>query len=653
LSQIIDISIIIVNYNVKYFLEQCLGSVFAEKTDLNLEVIVVDNNSVDGSVQLVRSKFPQVNCIANTENVGFSKANNQAMKLAKGKYQLILNPDTVLEQNTLPSCFQYMEEHTEVGALGVRMIDGKGSFLPESKRGLPTPAVAFYKMALLNKIFPKSKTFGRYHAGYLPENETNEVDVLSGAFMFMRAEVLHKIGYFDEKYFMYGEDIDLSYRVTKAGYKNIYFPKSTIIHYKGESTKRKTVNYVRTFYNAMIIFAQTHYTGSNQKWMVNVLKLAIWARAGIALIQRFFEKIWTPLFDFVVLYSGFYFLAKYWEVYNRFVQQYYSSEYYFGHLPIYVVLLLVIVKLSGGYSFPYKLYRSQRGIILGALILIAIYGLLPKNMQFSRAIVLLGSLWSLIGISISRYLINYFKTGSWEFNPEKNQRIAIMAEEDEYQRVIQLFEKVGKEGKVIGNISPNSNKDGERLGSSDQLNDIIDIYRINELIFCAKDLPSQKIIKWMSELSNTDIKYKIVPAESEFIVGSHSKNAQGELFSIDIQMQISKEENRLKKRLLDFLSGVILLLLLPLGIVNPSKWGQKLANASLLIIGKRTLVSYVPQSDTKKLPQLKNGILGPAEKVSAQSDKATVNRVNFLYAKDYTPGIDLELFAKNFRKLLF
>ncbi|MDB4347621.1 glycosyltransferase family 2 protein [Bacteroidia bacterium] len=648
----IDISIIIVNYNVKYFLEQCLGSIYAKKTDLKLEVIVVDNNSVDGSVQLIKSKFPQVKCIANTENVGFSKANNQAMGIALGKYQLILNPDTVLEQNTLPLCFEYMEQNPTAGALGVRMIDGNGTFLPESKRGLPTPAVAFYKMALLNKLFPKSQTFGRYHAGYLAEDEINEVDVLSGAFMFIRTAVLDKIGFFDETYFMYGEDIDLSYRITKAGYNNIYFPKSTIIHYKGESTKRKTVNYVRTFYNAMIIFAQTHYTGTNQKWMVYFLQFAIWARAGVALIQRLLEKVWAPLLDIVVLYSGFYFLAKYWEVYNRFVQ-YYSDEYYFGHLPLYVILLLIIVKLSGGYSFPYKLYRSQRGIILGSLILIAIYGLLPKDMQFSRAIVLLGSLWSLIGISISRYLINYFKTGAWEFNPEKNQRIAIMAQESEYNRVVQLFEKVGKEGKVIGNISPDHNKEGDLLGSAEQLKDIISIYRINELIFCAKDLPSEKIIKWMSDLSNEDIKYKIVPAESEFIVGSHSKNAQGELFSIDIQMLIGKEENRLKKRLLDFLFGLLLLILLPLSLIKPKKIGTKIANAFALIWGSKTLISYVPAPDIKKLPPLKQGLLFPASKVNASSNSATINRVNFLYAKDYTPGIDLELFIKNLKKLTY
>lgn len=652
MNKAIDISVIIVNYNVKYFLEQCLQSIAVSNDNLTKEVMVVDNNSVDGSVKLVQEKFKWVRCIANRENIGFSKANNQAMAIAKGKYQLILNPDTVLEQNTLGLCFDYMENHPNVGALGVRMIDGKGEFLPESKRGLPTPAVAFYKMALLNKLFPKSKTFGRYHAGYLPEMEVNEVDVLSGAFMFMRSSVLDEIGYFDEKYFMYGEDIDLSYRITKSGSKIIYFPKTTILHYKGESTKRKTVNYVRTFYNAMIIFAKTHYTGNYQKWMISFLKSAIWARAGLALFQRGVERIWTPLIDFGILYGGFFFLAKYWQVYNIYVQQYYPLAYFLSHLPIYVLLILGVVKLSGGYNFPFKLYRAQRGVIIGALILIALYGLLPKDMQFSRAILLLGSLWSLIGISISRLLINYIKTSQWELNAYENQRIAIIAEEKEYHRVVGMFEKVGKKGKVIGNINPNQSSTEDSLGSPSQLKDIIEIYRINELIFCASDVPSQEIINWMSELSNASIKYKIVPAGSDFIVGSHSKNSQGELFSIDIQMNISKDDNRLKKRMVDLFTGSLLLILLPLAVVKPSTIWHKFINIFQLIVGRKTLVSYIPNSKGK-LPFIKPGLLYPAKRVTEFSDASTIERVNFLYAKDYSANIDIELFLRNLKDLVF
>ena len=248
-----DLSIIIVNYNVRYFLDQCLHSVQQaikklEEEQLQAEVSVVDNNSVDGSAGEVRQKFPWVKLIENRENVGFAKANNQALAVSSGRYILLLNPDTVVEEDTFSKCISFMDSHPDAGALGVKMIDGKGAFLPESKRALPTPWVSFYKMFGLSRLFPRSRRYARYHLGHLDRDQTHPVDVLAGAFMFLRKETLEKTGYLDESFFMYGEDIDLSYRISQAGYHNYYFPESTIIHYKGESTKKGSLNYVKIFY---------------------------------------------------------------------------------------------------------------------------------------------------------------------------------------------------------------------------------------------------------------------------------------------------------------------------------------------------------------------------------------------------------------------
>lgn len=233
------LSIIIVNYNVKYFLEQCLHSVLKACREVDAEILVVDNNSVDGSVQMIRKKFPEVHLIENKENKGFSQANNQAIRKSLGEYILLLNPDTLVEDDTLTKIVQYMDQHPEAGGLGVKMLDGKGKFLPESKRGLPTPSVAFFKIFGFSRLFPKSHIFGKYHLGYLDKDQIHEIDILAGAFMLLKKKVLDKIGLLDEEFFMYGEDIDLSYRITQAGYKNIYFPDARIIHYKGESTKKK------------------------------------------------------------------------------------------------------------------------------------------------------------------------------------------------------------------------------------------------------------------------------------------------------------------------------------------------------------------------------------------------------------------------------
>jgi GT2 family glycosyltransferase len=297
----VKLSVIIVNYNVKYFLEQALHSVRKAVKGMDAEVFVVDNNSVDGSCEMVKRKFPEVILIENKDNPGFSKANNQAIRQSKGEYILLLNPDTVVEEDCFEKVTAFMDQTPDAGALGVKMIDGKGHFLPESKRGLPTPQVAFYKMFGLSALFPRSKRFGRYHLGYLDKDETHPVDVLAGAFMLLRKKTLEEIGLLDEDYFMYGEDIDLSYRITKAGYKNYYFPHTTIIHYKGESTKKSSVNYVFVFYRAMIIFAQKHYSQKHARLFSILINAAIYARASIAIVFRFVSSIYMWLLRYAAV----------------------------------------------------------------------------------------------------------------------------------------------------------------------------------------------------------------------------------------------------------------------------------------------------------------------------------------------------------------
>ena len=275
----------------------------------------MDNASVDGSVEMVRRLFPHVNLIANTDNTGFSVANNQALRVASGRYKLLLNPDTVLQQDTLRKCAAFMDAHPEAGALGVPMFDGTGAYLPESKRGLPTPAVAFYKMSGLSRLLPKSKTFGRYHLSYLPQDETAEIDVLSGAFMFMRSAALEKTGLLDETFFMYGEDVDLSYRIQLAGNKNYYFADTRIIHYKGESTKRASVNYVLVFYKAMHIFAAKHFSKGSAGLYGALITIAIYARAAYSVLMRVWWAIYLPFFEALLIGAGMYGLKEYWEGY--------------------------------------------------------------------------------------------------------------------------------------------------------------------------------------------------------------------------------------------------------------------------------------------------------------------------------------------------
>jgi len=273
-----------VNYNVKYFLEQCLCSVLKAMRNIDGEILVVDNASTDGSFEFFKNRFEKVNFIWNKTNVGFAKANNQALKIAKGDNILFLNPDTIVPEDCFEKCIEFLNQNN--CALGVKMLDGAGNFLKESKRAFPSPATSLFKLSGFSKLFPQSKIFSKYHLGYLNENENHEVDILAGAFMMIPKKILTITGGFDEQFFMYGEDIDLSFRIQKAGFKNYYFAGTCMIHFKGESTKKGSLNYVKMFYKAMSIFVKKHYGSSRAGMFHFFIQLAILSRASLAAVSR-------------------------------------------------------------------------------------------------------------------------------------------------------------------------------------------------------------------------------------------------------------------------------------------------------------------------------------------------------------------------------
>lgn len=290
------LSVIIVNYNVKYFLEQCLcsvrkaiGEVAVATGEQNVEVMVIDNNSTDGSIEYLQPRFPFVQFIKNNINLGFSKANNQGLKKANGKYVLFLNPDTIIPEDAFIKCIAFMETNVDAGALGVYMIDGMGQYLKESKRGFPSLWVSFCKMSGLTRWLPASRIFARYYMGHLGNEHVQKVDILSGAYMMARKAALHKTGGFDEQFFMYAEDIDLSYRIQQAGYTNYFFPDCSIIHFKGEST-RKDSRYIRLFYKAMVQFVQKHFHGEMAWLYTGLLEAVIWVRAALSVVSREYGK---------------------------------------------------------------------------------------------------------------------------------------------------------------------------------------------------------------------------------------------------------------------------------------------------------------------------------------------------------------------------
>ncbi len=649
------LSVVIVNYNVKHFLEQCLISVKKAMEMAEGEIFVVDNSSVDGSVEMLREKFPAVHLIVNKKNLGFAKANNQAIRRAKGEYILLLNPDTVVEDDTFGKVVAFMDAHPDAGGLGVKMVDGSGKFLPESKRGLPTPATAFYKIFGFSALFPHSKRFSKYHLGFLDENETHKVDILAGAFMLLRKSVLDKTGLLDEAFFMYGEDIDLSYRITQAGYNNYYFSETRIIHYKGESTKKSSVNYVLVFYRAMVVFANKHFTTKRARVFASFINIAIYFRAFLAILSRFFKKMILPLSDMLVLFGGVFLVKIFWEkniVYPH--GGHYPDLFMEFVLPSYVLIWIVAVYFSGGYDKPLRIRPVVAGILSGTVLILVLYALMPDNLRFSRGQILTDMVWGLVALPLLRFLLHTSGISGFKLGKPANKRFLVIGDEKEARRVASILEDSYVTPGFVGLISPDekTEKPVGFIGNIVQVKDIIPIFSIDEVIFCSKNISHQTIIDKMTRWKSEQVDFKIAPEDSLSIIGSNSINTQGELYTVDINT-VDKPANRRSKRMLDIISSLLFLLFYPLLLFLEKQPMGFLENIFKVLFGSMSWVGYaLAEGVSIRLPEIKSGVLSPADGMKAGViDRDTLQKLNVLYARDYSIQKDLNLILSSFRKL--
>ena len=647
------LTVVIVNYNVQHFLEQCLHSVEKALRKTSGEVWVVDNNSVDGSTDMVKNKFPWVHLVESKINLGFSKGNNLAISKASGEYILLLNPDTLVEEDTFIKMLTFMDEHPATGGLGVKMVDGQGHFLPESKRGLPTPAVAFYKIFGLAALFPKSKTFGKYHLGFLDKDKNHDIEILSGACMLLRKSVIEKVGMLDETFFMYGEDIDLSYRIVKAGFKNYYFADTRIIHYKGESTKKSSVNYVFVFYRAMIIFAKKHFSQKNASIFSVLINLAIYIRASIALVGRLISQIWLPLVDAALIYGAMFGVKNYYENNIKHNSHFFPDDFMHWEIPLFTTIWIAATYLCKGYRRDGHLSNLPKGIFLGTLVVVIVYLLLPESLRFSRIMIVAGALVSLALMLFSRMMVHFALYQNFDVSFQRKKRIAIAGHKEEAQRVARILNLSYTKPihTVFVSPEPHSGSD-DYVGTLPQLTEIIDVHKIDEIIFCAKDISAQKIIDCMTAAPSNKVDFKIAPPESAFIIGSSSVNSPGELYVIDIN-SINKLSNVKSKRIFDVITSLILLLLLPVLIFSVKKPANLLKNIGKVLLGKLSWVGYHQTiSGNAALPSIKNGVLNPAELLKTKpTNSATIHRINTIYAKDYNIYSDVNIVLKGLKKL--
>ena len=636
------LSVVIVNYNVKYFLEQCLLSVIKASSHIETEVLVVDNNSSDGSVEYIRQRFPSVQVIANKDNPGFSKANNQAIKIATGEFVLILNPDTLMAEDTYDICIDFMNKHTDAGALGVKMIDGKGNFLPESKRGLPTPEVAFYKMFGLAQLFPNSRRFGKYHLSYLSKDETNPVDILSGAFMFFRKKVLDEIGYFDETFFMYGEDIDLSYRVLKAGYKNYYLADTTIIHYKGESTKKGSLNYVRVFYQAMIIFARKHFAASGAGFFSFLINLAVVFRALVTIVLNLLSSSYLILIDALISFGGIFYLVHLYASSVKNAPEYYPLQFIGMVIPGYILVWIISAYFSGSYEKPYRVVPIFRGITVGTIVIAALYGFLPEAWRFSRAIILLGGFCTGTVMLLTRLLYSLLRYQQFSFESVDNNRVIVVGSPSSIQQTRAILQEVSPLSELVSEIDVRAHMGNIKSSAA--------LFKAKEIVFCSDVLSYKNIISQIVQMGN-GYDYKILNEGSGSLIGSNSKNNAGDLYAADLNLNLAKPIARHQKRLLDIIVCLLLLQVLPfLALVIG---GGLMRNWVQVLIGKKTWVGYWGKSPEtiRGLPALCPAVIHQVQFDIPQISSADVRKLNYLYAKHYSISDDLSLMIRNIRLL--
>ena len=630
------LSIVIVNYNVKYFLKQCLSAVFgserrlADGSELELDVWVVDNDSVDGSVEMVRADFPQVHVIENHENVGFAKANNMALARAAGQCLLLLNPDTVVEHDTFVRCVDFFLTHPDCGGLTVKMVDGDGNFLKESKRGFPTPEASFYKISGLIRLFPRSRRFAAYYMGHLPEEETNEIEIMPGAFLMLRREVYEQIGGLDESYFMYGEDIDYSWRIRLAGWKNYYFPETHIIHYKGESTKKGSMNYVYTFYNAMSIFVGRYFSGGNARLFNALLHAAIWLRATVAWGKRIAGRIAVPLVDFAAAYGGFVLLKQLWATQWANNIDYYPTQYTLVVIPLYILILMVSSWLSGGYDKPVKPMRIVKGMGIGLLLLLAFYSLLGEGQRYSRMLLLAGSAWTLASTLAIRALLSALNVKGYALRARRRGNVLVIGSESEATRVKKLYQERGFPEENIITDSP------QHAGRVEEL---IRVERVEEVVFCGADIELKEIISLMATLKTTGVEYKIAPADGDFVIGSDSILSREDLF-LDELATISTDSSRRRKRLFDLGSALLLLLFSPLLFWFQKRKKLYFSHCIQVFCGRCSWVGY----------RGKKGIFSPAD-IAGETSPEVQERLMLRYIRHYKPATDAAILLRNWNRL--
>jgi len=643
------VTVIIVSYNVQYFLELCLHSVIRSLQNMDGEIIVVDNNSSDDSCELVRNNFPSVTLIANKDNAGFSRANNQGLAIATGAYIHFLNPDTVVPEDFYQKTIAYFDANENVGCIGPRLIDGRGMYAVDSKKSFPSFWTSVFKLSGLSKLFSRSAIFNKYYAAQVGEFETAPVDILSGCCLLVRKSAMMEAGGgFDESYFMYCEDVDLCHRIGMKGYKNVYFPQTNVIHYKGESTRKLSYRYMKIFYEAHAHFVKKYYPKNLGIVYIAALRSVLalrnllnWARHLLAIFKMF-------ILDAILLTLVTIFIKNFW--FDTIAQVKPSDNaVFFKTIPVFVLIWMISLFFNGAYDKPFSLFKAGRGMVLGTIIVLAGYGLMPLEFRYSRGIVLFSGMTATVVLLMARWLLALMKWIKLVPRGKVDYKTAIIGNKEAYHEIEDILKKNHYNLEVMDRIAETPAFEKQDLGSVSNLQHLQKLYRINEMIFDSGSLSYLHIMEQMEKCAPAPF-YKIHVPHSKGIVGSNNSRHHAEEFSLNKKYNIGTASNRRNKRLTDILLSLLFIPAFPVicfGVIHKDRF---LSNIFNVLAGKKTWVGYT--KELQQLPKLKTPVIPPYIILGVHELDNTNNlRLSEGYARNYNVLDDIRSLWINLKYL--
>ncbi len=598
-----DLSVVILHYNVRYLLESCLDSVIDAVKSLDSEIIVVDNASSDGVAFMVQNKYPSVHFISNLKNEGYSKGNNIGVKAATGKYLLILNPDTIVNESAVLTCFNTLVSDHQIGAVGVKMADANGHYLEESKRGFPDLFSSICKFTGIHKLFYKSNFFNHYYKGNLDKDKSNEVEVLTGAFLMMPTELYNSIGGFDESFFMYGEDIDLSVRIKKEGKRLIYQGEECIVHLKGRSSTSHSMEYVHAFYNGMKVFVKKYYRHPLSRGLI---LMGIQISAILSWIKRqiFFRS--KLLLDSILIAGVIYLVQFIW------ARSWFHDKNYFHHTAFvlnaigYGLFWMICLFFFEAYT-PHDNHTKRnafKAIWIGAFFILLFYSILPEHYRSSRAVILFSTVIISIGIPLLRDL--YDQTGY-------GLKVMVVASPEEEIELNEIIKQAARSNifSFVNQISPEK---AEQVPLSDY----------SHIVIGKSSTQKANIIRWN----------QLTPHQVLLKKGQENTSLSQTIPGFDcVSFKLASRQGKWSHRLLQIL---LKLCLLPWIWINHSEIRK---NYWKLISGQMNLIGYKAPYEVN-LPRIKPGLWSLPDSFGGSDP-------NYDYALNYSSGLDLSITLAN------